>query len=84
VEILNHHPDGEDVSWGTQISDWDDTPQEEDDGSWIEGTQLPSITSADHSRLKWTIAFGIVIGAALTAVAGFATLLVLIELSQIG
>jgi hypothetical protein len=54
------------------------------DASWLEGTQLPSLTSADHSRLKWTIAFGIVIGAALTSVASLIALLVLIELSQIG
>jgi hypothetical protein len=56
----------------------------EDDGSWVEGTQLPSLTSADHSRLKWTIAFGIVIGAVLTSLAGFVTLLAIIALTQIG
>jgi hypothetical protein len=86
MEILDHFPDGEDVSWGHT-------------GTWGNyGVPMPRIpkdiekvTSAvmalgkeDHSRLKWTIAFGIVIGAALTSVASLIALLVLIELSQIG
>jgi hypothetical protein len=43
-----------------------------------------NITSADHSRLKWTIAFGIVLGAIFTSIAGFLTLLLTIALTQIG